>query len=303
MPSRTAVSAGTRFGRWVALDSIRRSRTWFVSCRCDCGVTKEVIQQNLRKGTSTSCGCLKGEAARIRNRAARKYPADVSAECAHCGKSFLAKWRARDMRHERCCSISCGSKVRDFSREKNPNWRNNATERNHGGRVTAAYQRWRRAVLDRDGNKCSWCGSTERLHVDHIVPYAHSKSARLDVDNGQVLCCECHKLTPTYGAATRDAKVKARKRDKAEALIVRELRARGFLVIHLDEPCDLVVTHKKWGKNVWKFLECKSRKLKSGEVVLDKRQQKQADFCEEYGVPYVTDGFEALLALGEKVSL
>jgi hypothetical protein len=95
----------------------------------------------------------------------------------------------------------------------------------------------------------------------------------------------------------------AKRADKTTQKIVDELRALGFHVEHIGLPVDLAIHHPKWGRNVWKFLECKSRKLKSGAVVLDKRQQKQADFCERFSVPYVTDGFEALLALGEKVHL
>jgi hypothetical protein len=95
----------------------------------------------------------------------------------------------------------------------------------------------------------------------------------------------------------------AKRADKTTQQIVDELRALGFHVEHLGLPIDLAIHHPKWGKNTWKFLECKSRKLKSGAVVLDKRQQKQADFCEQFGVPYVTTTFEALLALGERVNL
>jgi hypothetical protein len=95
----------------------------------------------------------------------------------------------------------------------------------------------------------------------------------------------------------------AQRADTSTQKIVDELRALGFHVKHLRHPVDLAVHHPKWGKNCWKFLEVKSRKKASGEVVLDKRQQEQADFCKNYGVPYVTDCFEALLALGERISL
>jgi hypothetical protein len=95
----------------------------------------------------------------------------------------------------------------------------------------------------------------------------------------------------------------AKRADTTTQQIVDELRALGFHVEHIGLPVDLAVHHPKWGKNTWKFLEVKSRKKASGEVVLDKRQQKQADFCKDYGVPYVCDTFEALLSLGERVNL
>lgn len=95
-------------------------------------------------------------------------------------------------------------------------------------------------------------------------------------------------------------------KDKPDAVtekIVEELRARGYEVVHLGRPTDLLVRHKGWCSNWWRLLECKSRKLKGGKVVLDKRQKEQLEFCEKQKVPYVTDVFEARLALGEAVEL
>lgn len=93
------------------------------------------------------------------------------------------------------------------------------------------------------------------------------------------------------------------KPDATTQQIVDELRALGFTVEYLGRPVDLLVTHKKWGRNIFKLLECKSRKDAKGNVVLDKRQKEQQVFCFEHSVPYVTDSFEALLALGERIKL
>ena len=93
------------------------------------------------------------------------------------------------------------------------------------------------------------------------------------------------------------------KSDDSTSDIVKGLRKAGFTVIHIRKPVDLAVTHKKWGKNMFKFLECKTAKLASGKVKLRKDQEEQQKFCAEHGVPYVTDAFEALLALGETVKL
>jgi hypothetical protein len=95
----------------------------------------------------------------------------------------------------------------------------------------------------------------------------------------------------------------AKRADKSTQKIVDELRAVGFTVIYLNKPTDLLVTKAAWGPNIWKLLECKSKKKKNGDVVLDKRQTEQRDFCAEHGVPYVTDTFEALLKLGETIDL
>jgi hypothetical protein len=93
------------------------------------------------------------------------------------------------------------------------------------------------------------------------------------------------------------------KPDKSTQDIVDGLRKCGYTVIHLGHPVDLDVTHPRWGANIWKKLECKSRKDAKGNVVLDKRQKDQLKFCSTHQVPYVTDVFEARLALGEKIAL
>lgn len=51
------------------------------------------------------------------------------------------------------------------------------------------------SVYERDGYRCVWCGSDERLSLDHIIPY------RLDgpdtVANLRVLCMPCNQSRET----------------------------------------------------------------------------------------------------------
>lgn len=72
---------------------------------------------------------------------------------------------------------------------------------------TAAWQRVRREVLERDGYRCTRCGRAGRLEVDHIRPvYAGGSD---DLDNLRTLCRGCHidrhrrKRTPTERAWAR----------------------------------------------------------------------------------------------------
>lgn len=51
---------------------------------------------------------------------------------------------------------------------------------------------WRAAILHRDGHRCIRCGTEERLHAHHIVPWADAPELRLHLDNGLTLCAECH---------------------------------------------------------------------------------------------------------------
>lgn len=68
--------SGQRFNRWLVVRRSDRTRHWV--CSCDCGTVRDVFVGNLRQGYSQSCGCLKDERTRIRNRthglsASREY--------------------------------------------------------------------------------------------------------------------------------------------------------------------------------------------------------------------------------------
>src|SRR5436305_11546482 len=48
----------------------------------------------------------------------------------------------------------------------------------------------RTAVLDRDHWQCVYCGSTEELQIDHIIPV--SRGGATTLDNLEVLCKHCN---------------------------------------------------------------------------------------------------------------
>ena len=58
--------------------------------------------------------------------------------------------------------------------------------------AAAAILSWSRTVRKRDGKKCTWCNSTEKLVAHHIWHKAFCPESALDVDNGITLCHECH---------------------------------------------------------------------------------------------------------------
>lgn len=56
---------------------------------------------------------------------------------------------------------------------------------------TAAWQRTRRKVLDRDGWRCTNCGRAGALEVHHETAMADG-GAELDMANLRSLCARCH---------------------------------------------------------------------------------------------------------------
>ena len=54
------------------------------------------------------------------------------------------------------------------------------------------YDTWRNLVLEQDNYECQKCGSKENLHCHHIIPVKLEPLFALDLDNGIVLCKDCH---------------------------------------------------------------------------------------------------------------
>jgi len=56
----------------------------------------------------------------------------------------------------------------------------------------------RNQVFERDDYKCVECGATERLQLDHIIPF--SKGGKTELDNLETLCKTCNlKKGTRYG--------------------------------------------------------------------------------------------------------
>ena len=56
------IEIGTNYGRWtVTGKGTTRNRRTYIPCKCSCGTEREVEYQNLKSGTSTSCGCFRKE--------------------------------------------------------------------------------------------------------------------------------------------------------------------------------------------------------------------------------------------------
>jgi len=56
-----------------------------------------------------------------------------------------------------------------------------------------SYEIVRRRVLERDGWRCQFCGSTSGVEVHHIE---HRSQSGSDCEENLItLCCQCHKVT------------------------------------------------------------------------------------------------------------
>lgn len=66
---------GQRFGRLTVIERAENTRSYYTTrptwrCRCDCGNEAIVIGENLKRGGTRSCGCLRVE--KLKERARRK---------------------------------------------------------------------------------------------------------------------------------------------------------------------------------------------------------------------------------------
>ena len=59
---------------------------------------------------------------------------------------------------------------------------------------------WRKSVFERDNYTCQICKKRGgKLHPHHHLPKSKFPELANSIHNGQTLCEDCHKQTPTYG--------------------------------------------------------------------------------------------------------
>jgi len=78
------------------------------------------------------------------------------------------------------------------------NWKGGITSDVRKIRNSLEYKLWRKAVFERDGYICIWCGAKSIkgkkviLNADHIKPFSLFPELRFAIDNGRTLCNKCH---------------------------------------------------------------------------------------------------------------
>ncbi len=121
----------------------------------------------------------------------------VKFNCDMCGKVAHDKPSSYKRKKRHFCSQRCYSNFRMENMQPNeqPTWRGGITKETQQGRGCKKYKMWQRMIFERDGFKCVWCNSKERIEADHIKRWATHPELRYNVDNGRTLCLSCHNKT------------------------------------------------------------------------------------------------------------
>ncbi len=78
-------------------------------------------------------------------------------------------------------------------KENHHNWQGGISSENHLLRTSNDNYKWRKSVLLRDSHTCQCCGSTNKICAHHIFNWKSYPDLRFEVDNGIVLCEQCHR--------------------------------------------------------------------------------------------------------------
>jgi hypothetical protein len=117
--------------------------------------------------------------------------------CPNCQERFWRKGSyiaKRKVGRKLFCSFSClreGGGYEDIGHDMSEarKGRGNPAYR-HGLKANINIRGWK---LSRKGEtNCRNCGSGERVQLHHVIPRAHSQSAKGDLRNGIPLCGACH---------------------------------------------------------------------------------------------------------------
>lgn len=168
-----------------------------IKCKL-CGKTKMVFRADVKRGKAKYCS--------IKCKNLAQFKTNII-NCDGCGKLF-SRWPSKvNKSSKNYCSHKCfltnSTEFKDATRGINNRlWKGGMGK--EWRKTDSSYLKWRKLILERDGRQCKYCGSTEKLEVDHLWPYKLWPNLANHPDNGQVLCHECHKKTFTYGTRNHD---------------------------------------------------------------------------------------------------
>lgn len=164
-------------------------------CVCRCGNETVASSNNLRTGTTKSCGCRKSIPRSRVNLTGMVFGFLTAVKYSRTAAGH-ARWLCRcecgNTTEARAISLtkgltrSCGCQSQFLAK-------NNPTQHHHG---------WANRVKKAQG-ECLKCGSRSSLHAHHIAAKCVNKNLAKDFSNGATLCATCHKdLHSIYGSKT-----------------------------------------------------------------------------------------------------
>lgn len=178
---------GQKFGKLTVLSQAksRNGRTYWL-CECECGNQKEIQGSHLISGATKSCGCLGQQC----NPNKEKFK-----NCLNCGKKLVRG-------QYKYCSLTC---QKEYQRKKDVEKIFNGEKSGLKNATTSSPKirdSLRNYLLQKNNYSCEQCGcnwinpysNQTILEIHHIDG---DRTNNLE-DNLQVLCPNCHAMTPNY---------------------------------------------------------------------------------------------------------
>jgi hypothetical protein len=151
-------------------------------CVC-CNITFKVLKSDPKQFCSRTC------AAKINN-SRRKH----IVTCATCGTDISGK-------NKKYCSVQCSTSA--LTAAVIADWKNGTLKTKHN-QLPKTVRRW---LIQERNSKCEICGWNNIHPITQITPlqihHIDGNSTNNNIENLQVLCPNCHALTPTYGGLNR----------------------------------------------------------------------------------------------------
>lgn len=93
--------------------------------------------------------------------------------------------------------VTCSNKAVHFSGENSTNWKGGITPKILSLRTSTEYDNWRDAVYKKDWYTCQCCGRFRGIkkQAHHLLNFSENEDLRYDINNGILLCNECHYTT------------------------------------------------------------------------------------------------------------
>ncbi len=186
-------------------------------CQCECGNIVKVYPNNLKKGTSRSCGCLK----RKRISDAKGIDLTNNKIGRLLVKTLIMGDSSNKRRYECVCDCgnikivpaanllrgdtkSCGCIRKELRRDKLYNWRHDLSDEDRKNMKNRSFQpenlEWKTAVFKRDNYTCQITNKKGYIQAHHLNSWNNHIEQRFIVENGITLLRDIHKLFHTiYG--------------------------------------------------------------------------------------------------------